>query len=75
MMASEIKKTPTHRPATKRKKGADKAQFERFVATARESGVDESPDTLDHAFKRIAGAGKAPKPVAASGDTQRKKDD
>lgn len=44
---------PDKKP-TKRKSGADKGQFERFVATAKEIGVDESPEALDRAFDRVA---------------------
>jgi hypothetical protein len=31
----------------------DKAQFERFVAKAREIGMDDDPKALDRAFGRI----------------------
>jgi hypothetical protein len=37
-----------------RRKAADKAQFQRFVETARKIGVDESPEALDRAFDKIA---------------------
>lgn len=32
---------------------ADKAQFERFVETAKKIGMDEDPEALDRAFDRI----------------------
>jgi len=32
---------------------ADKDQFERFVETARQIGVDEDPEALDRAFQKI----------------------
>jgi hypothetical protein len=32
----------------------DKAQFDRFVETARQIGMDEDPEALDRAFDRIA---------------------
>jgi hypothetical protein len=35
------------------RKTTDKAQFERFVETAREIGVDESPEALDRAFRKV----------------------
>ncbi|HEY7230222.1 MAG TPA: hypothetical protein VH558_07625 [Pseudolabrys sp.] len=44
---------PTNKPRTKRKIAATKQQFERFVSTARELGVEESKDTLDRAFDRV----------------------
>jgi hypothetical protein len=37
-------------------KEKDKRQYERFLETARKLGVDESPDTLDRAFKKLAPA-------------------
>jgi hypothetical protein len=45
----------TARPTTKKtiRKTTDKAQFERFVETARQIGVDESPETLDRSFAKI----------------------
>jgi hypothetical protein len=53
-MTSETKTQKTAKPANKtsRKKG-DKTQFERFVETAREIGVDENPETLDRAVERV----------------------
>jgi hypothetical protein len=36
-----------------RRKTADKAQFERFVETAKKIGVDESPEALDRAFEKV----------------------
>jgi hypothetical protein len=53
-MTSETKTAP--RPARKlasRRKTADKEQFERFVETARQIGVDEDPEALDRAFRKI----------------------
>ena len=49
---------PAKKPS---RKTADKAQFERFVETARKIGVDESPEALDRAFDRIAPSSK-PRP-------------
>lgn len=37
-------------------KMTDKRQYERFVETARKLGVDENPNTLDRAFKKLAPA-------------------
>jgi len=37
-------------------KEKDKRQYERFVETARKLGVDESPETLDRAFRKLAPA-------------------
>lgn len=31
----------------------DKAQYERFVETARKIGMDEDPDALDRAFEKV----------------------
>jgi hypothetical protein len=53
-MMSETKTAP--KPAKKpisRRKAADKEQFERFVETARQIGVDEDPEALDRAFRKI----------------------
>ena len=44
-------------------KTSDKRQFERFVATARKLGVDESEEAFDRAFKRIVPAKKVQSPV------------
>lgn len=44
--------TPAKKP-TSRRKTADKAQFERFVEAAREIGMDEDPEALDRAFRRV----------------------
>jgi hypothetical protein len=49
-MAKTQTKATAKRPS---RKGADKAQFERFVDAAREIGVDESPKALDRAFEKI----------------------
>ncbi|HEX3414986.1 MAG TPA: hypothetical protein VHT21_01070 [Stellaceae bacterium] len=44
----------TEKPPTKpRRKASEKAQFERFVETARQIGVDEDPEALDRAFGKI----------------------
>jgi hypothetical protein len=53
-MTSETKTTlkPAKKPANRRK-SADKGQFERFVETARQIGVDEDPEALDRAFRKI----------------------
>jgi hypothetical protein len=53
-MTSETKTVP--KPARKppgSRRTADKAQFERFVETARQIGVDEDPEALDRAFRKI----------------------
>ena len=53
-MTSETKTAP--RPAkkpTSHRKTADKAQFERFVETARQIGMDEDPEALDRAFRKV----------------------
>jgi hypothetical protein len=34
----------------------DKAQFDRFVETARKIGMDEDPEALDRAFDKIVPA-------------------
>lgn len=44
------------------RKTADKAQFERFVETAREIGVDESPEALDRAFEKVVRPKRATPP-------------
>jgi len=31
----------------------DKAQYERFVETARKIGMDEDPEALDRAFEKV----------------------
>jgi hypothetical protein len=41
---------PAKKPS---RKTAGKAQFERFVETARKIGVDESPEVLDRAFEKV----------------------
>lgn len=43
---------PARKP--KRKAGADRAQFERFVEAARDIGMDEDSEALDRAFEKIA---------------------
>jgi hypothetical protein len=43
-------------------KEKDKRQYERFVETARKLGVDENPEALDRAFKKLAPAFKQQKP-------------
>ena len=57
-MTSETK-TPKQAKKPSRKPAADKAQFERFVETARRIGVDESPEALDRAFDRLAPSKKS----------------
>jgi hypothetical protein len=53
-MTSETKAPkPAKKPTTSRRKTADKAQFERFVEAARQIGVDEDPEALDRAFRKI----------------------
>jgi hypothetical protein len=56
-------KTTENAPKKARRKTSDKAQFERFVETARQIGVDEDPEALDRAFDRIAPKRK-PEPSA-----------
>lgn len=49
-------KTKTRRKAAPKppsRKIADKAQFERFVETAKKIGMDEDPEALDRAFDKI----------------------
>jgi cell division protein FtsL len=41
-------------PKTRKRQVADKAQFERFVETAKKIGMDEDPEALDRAFDKIA---------------------
>jgi len=41
-------------PKPPKRKIEDKAQFERFVATAREIGMDEDPEALDRAFDKLS---------------------
>jgi hypothetical protein len=59
----------TKAPKTAKKpsrKTVDKAQFERFVETARQIGVDESPEALDRAFEKVVprSSSKSPTPIA-----------
>lgn len=64
-------KTATPKPArtpTKRKSGADKGQFERFVEAAREIGMDEDPEALDRAFERVVGPSTSVTPKGGSQD-------
>ena len=50
-MTSETKpQKPAKKPS---RKAIGKAQFERFVETAREIGVNEDPEALDRAFRRV----------------------
>jgi hypothetical protein len=44
---------------------ADKAEYQRFLETARAVGADESPGALDRAFKKIDPK-KKPEPKKAS---------
>jgi hypothetical protein len=47
-------KTPEKKPKrTPSRKTSEKAQFQRFVETARRIGVDQDPEALDRAFKKI----------------------
>jgi hypothetical protein len=46
-------KTTAKKPKKATRKTSDKAQFERFVETARRFGVDEDPEALDRAFEKI----------------------
>jgi hypothetical protein len=57
-MATAKTKTPSKAAAPKPpiRKIADKAQFERFVETAKKIGMDEDPEALDRAFDKIAPA-------------------
>jgi hypothetical protein len=53
-MTSETKTAPKRaKKLTSRRKTTDKEQFERFVETARQIGVDEDPEALDRAFRKI----------------------
>ena len=52
-MKTKPKMTPKAAARKPARKGG-KAQFERFVETARQIGVDESPDALERAFDKIA---------------------
>jgi len=53
-MTNKTKTAPKPaKKATNRRKMADKDQFERFVETARQIGVDEDPEALDRAFQKI----------------------
>ena len=54
-MTSETKtaQKPARRP-TSRRKMAGEEQFDRFVETARQIGVDEDPEALDRAFRKVA---------------------
>jgi len=52
-------KTPKKAKQPRRKKTADKEQFERFVETAKKIGVDENPEALDRAFDKIAPSRKS----------------
>jgi hypothetical protein len=54
-------KTAEKSPKKARRKTSDKNQFERFVATARQIGVDEKPDALDRAFDKIAPRTRRPR--------------
>jgi hypothetical protein len=50
------------KPKPKPKK-TDKAQFERFVETARELGVEDVGSAFDNAFKRIVPPKQVSEPV------------
>jgi hypothetical protein len=43
---------PARKPQSRRK-AADKEQFDRFVETARQIGVDEDSEALDRAFRKV----------------------
>jgi hypothetical protein len=52
---AKTKTAPNYKTAQRpTSKTADKAQFERFVETARRIGVDEDSEALDRAFDKIA---------------------
>ena len=53
-MTSETKTAakPPQKQASRRR-SADRGQFERFVETARQIGVDEDPEALDRAFRKV----------------------
>ena len=53
-MTSETKTAPKSAKAPTSRKADDKAQFERFVETARQIGVDEDFEALDRAFDKIS---------------------
>jgi len=53
-MTTPEKTEKTAKKPSGRRKTADKEQFERFVETARQIGVDEDPEALDRAFRKIA---------------------
>lgn len=54
-MATKMKMKTRSKAAPKppSRKIADKAQYERFVQTGRQIGMDEDPEALDRAFDRI----------------------
>lgn len=54
MATAKTKTRSKTTPKPPSRKIADKAQFERFVETARKIGVDEDPQALDRAFDKIA---------------------
>jgi hypothetical protein len=39
--------------ASKAKKPKDRAEYQRFLETAREVGADERPEAFDRAFRKI----------------------
>jgi hypothetical protein len=53
MATAKTKTRSKAAPKPPSRKIADKAQFDRFVETARKIGVDEDPQALDRAFDRI----------------------
>jgi hypothetical protein len=53
-MAQKPQAPSAKKKAIPKKKGSDEKQFERFVETARELGVDESGKEFEDAFKKVA---------------------
>jgi len=50
---TKTKAAPKKTAKKPNRKAADKAQFQRFVETAKKIGVDERPEALDRAFERV----------------------
>jgi hypothetical protein len=53
MATAKTKTRSKAAPKPPSRKIADKAQFDRFVETARQIGMDEDPEALDRAFDKI----------------------
>lgn len=53
-MGKKPKARGSPRKAETQKVAEEKAQFKRFIETARSLGVDENEETLESAFKRVA---------------------